>query len=190
MTANNAIDIVLQRVRDPHATAHARAFVLSQLSDCQRLINLRIGAVTAERDFTIAPFHQLYADLFSIDPLIGRVLSVRDITRTEIPPCDWLQLSHAVPGWMRSIGNRLLHWAYVGRDMLLFHPGLRHETTVTLTYAVLTPDIGSEMDTLIIPDTYVPQVLDLCELHLLAKQRSSDDIWKATAAQAVLGTGQ
>lgn len=190
MTGNEAINIVLGRVRDPMATAHSREFVLSQLSDCQRLVNIYTKAVTKDAVFNVERFHMLYAPLSEIILDHGRICHVHsNEDKTEVPPCDWLQLSYSQPNWSREVGGQLEHWAYIGRDMLLLYPALRHDSVVNITYAALLPDIGSEDSVLVMPDQYVPMVLDLCEVHLLTKQRTGDTTWATAASKTQVSTG-
>ena len=184
MIAHDAIDIVLRRVRDPDGTAHSRDFVRAELSVCQNLGNLSFAWVTEDIDFLVKPYHVIYAPLSDLAPRAGRVVSVRSQTGA-IPFTDWLLFTYSVPTWLRRVGTQIEHWSYIGRDALMLWPALRRSETVTLTCASLFPAIGGEGNTLDIPDQYVPHVLDLCELHLLTRQRASDDVWNAAAGKAL-----
>jgi hypothetical protein len=65
--------------------------------------------------------------------------------------------------------------------MIFFWKAQLLETPLQIHYALLTDDFGAEDESFIVPDQYAPHILDLCELHLLTKQRVPEAVWQMTA---------
>ena len=162
-------DIILQRVRDPQALAHSRAFVRTILTHVQRAVNARQRFLVSTSTLTTQPYKAVYP----IAPLVTtgiRVTGVRDASRSlEFVP--WMNFWYTARGWHRQVGGRLQAWSLIGRDLLLLWPTLDRASSVTLVHPTLTGEVVNDAHVMEVPDEAIPLVTDLCEVVLLAVQR-------------------
>lgn len=169
-TAGDLADILLNRVRDPHGTAHERSMVLRLLSECQRLVNAETRAVLAEADLTVDSSNTIL-DIQHLLPWALRIETVRDGLR-DLPRCgSWRELAEADRLWLRRTGGRLEQWCHFTPARVLLYPAPNDPTTVTLVYTLRTRDFTHDTDELELPPNLEPAILDLAEQLLLMRQR-------------------
>ena len=176
--AGTLIDAVLQRVRDPQGATHSRAFVRSILSQAQRMVNAQIEAVTASASLTTHRYRQFYP-INSLLPNSVKVIGVREDGR-DLSPANWREFSAVDRRWFRAVGPRMETFSVIGRDLLILHPSLDVDSSVSVIYSKLTDDLTGDGTATELDDSDLPAVLDLTEVLLLVRAR------KVKMAQPVL----
>ncbi len=170
-TATAIIDTILRRVRDTNGTAHSRAFVLSRLSELQRVANtgLRIVTDTASLSTTsYQPFYQISTGVASGNAV--RILGVIEGNR-NLDQIPWRTLKQIDTNWLRRTSERFELFSLIGREQLIIWPTKKQASSVTVVYAKLTNTLSTESTATEMPDDEMPFVMDITTALLLAKTR-------------------
>jgi hypothetical protein len=185
MIANEAVTILLRRVRDPQGSQHSRTFVLRLLTDVQRILNALYADVVESAPIDVQPrvMHlPLSATLPSAIRLVGIRSGGRDLTQLD----DWRQLALLSRQWFRTLSTQHQVWAPVGRDAFVVWPGVDEVRTLEGVYVKLTNELDLLPDSALeIDNGYWPVLFDLCEACLLIRGRQFDPL---LAVQARLKT--
>jgi hypothetical protein len=170
VVASEAVTTLLRRVRDPQGSQHTPTVVLRLLTDVQRILNALYADVVESQLFT-APPRVMHYPLGATVPKAIRLLSVQtDASRDLAPLKDWRELALLSRSWFRTLGDRPLVWAPVGRDAFVVWPGVDRELSLTAVYVRQTDEL--DLTTIIeLSPTYWPLLLDLVEGCLLMRGR-------------------
>jgi len=174
MTAHDAIDQVLARVNDRGGIIHARALVLKLISQCQQSINGASRDVRGTATFqtvTAQPFYKISEVLPSC-----LTMEYAEAEGEELNQVPYESLQTLDASWIRARADRPDYWASIGKDLLILYPATVSPITVTARYVLLTPELGSEDDDLVLPPERIDQLIDLVDSVLLFRERKFDEM--------------
>lgn len=166
------ITTALNRVRDIQGSMTSRATVLDLFRHSQNIVNVGVGLITETLSLTTNKNRLIY-DYSDDLPLSLKILGVRYLEKDleEISVNDLLVLS---PKWHRKVSQNIDMFVALGRNILIFYPGLPFNATVKVTYAkrLLLP---GEEDSLTVADQAVPLIENIVYAFLLLKARKPNE---------------
>lgn len=179
-TAEQLTDLVLARVRDPHAIAtDVRVVTRTFLDRAQQMVQAaRPGWIAAVR-------HTIPAGMVLIDvrdfapgappggdtpPRCIRVVRINHEGR-DLIECKWRRLAMVDRFWLVSRGSRPRMFARIGRDFVAVYPGSSESVKVTIHYGAQPPAFAAEDTETPLLDQRLPAVKALTEVLLLLRQQ-------------------
>lgn len=170
------VDIVLKRVFDEHATGTPRARVRDLFSRAQQVINGAFDSTIVVQAMSTAPTLSVY-NFERIAPAndVLRIKSVRVDTR-DLSRIDFERLKQIDNHWFARSGRRFETFAVLGRRILVIHPQQPVASTVNVVYTQQLPVLGTDADTVNLPDDQIPSLTKLVEALILLKQRDLDKL--------------
>lgn len=168
MTAAEATDLLLRRVRDPAGIGTTRAQVRQLLTAVQPAVVLATD-VRTRTSWTPTPGVCVHP-LTAIGSDVLRVEAVWAGDQSVLP-MPFAALAQTDRGWLRRLGSVPHSWAALGRTLLVLYPGPDAAVSLTVTYTAMPPAIDSETTLLALREDRVPLLLDLVEAALLLRSR-------------------
>lgn len=165
------IDTVLQRLRDPQGTTHARSHVLTTMVHAERVVNAALGLVLRTTTLSTQAsriFYSVTAEL----PTSMKIRGVRDVERNLDFLPSWMDLWFTHREWHRTQSGMLRAYGLAGRDVLVLWPSRDRDGTVDVVHSLMIPLPATEDEAVTLPDHAMPCVMDLTELLLAVKGRN------------------
>ena len=164
MTAGEVLTSLTLRLRGP---AHSTVLMYQIISHCQRLINLRRGAVLESVPLTTTP-EQLFYNLTQFGVL--RVEGIRSGSH-DLKPTALKNLGYLSRQWGRARSEVVRLWGSVGRRLVFLFPATVSAQSLTVTGVTASADVAVPADVMDLPNEHLNAVLDLAEIVLLLKER-------------------
>ena len=159
------------RLRDPSNFAHPRATVLDILSRVQRCLSIGLRLKITSASFAPTARRCLY-EITEIASDIGRIVGVRDLGR-DLAEVPFAALGDNDTDWLRREGPQPEVFSTIGRDLVVLTPFQRASPpTLVVFYTMQTVAlVDGAADFPVIPDDYVPLLMDITEAILLMRGR-------------------
>lgn len=171
-SADSMMNEVLARVRDTNGTMHTAAFVRSMLTTAQQVLNAGLEHVILP---AVSAFYanRVFYDISTLFPAAVRIIGIRGSNTIR----DVIQLNSLDdfliygPYWSRHVGQTLLAWTTIGRDILVTYPALETDSTFGLYYVKLTNTFTSGATLSEFSVEQCGPLVTLTEVLLLLRQR-------------------
>ena len=159
------------RLRDPNNFAHPRATVVDVLSRVQRCLNIGLRLKLATASFAPTAKRCLYQNT-EIASDIGQIIAIRDSAR-DLMPVPFVDFGNNSPEWLRTDGPQPEVYSLIGRDLVVIAPFQKTAPpTLDVVYAIQTVALVDNVaDFAVIPDDYLPLLMDFTEAILLMRGR-------------------
>src|SRR6266705_4676559 len=165
------VDILLRRVRDPHALGTTRTLARLVLSHSQRIINAKAKYVLVTETLTTFEACLIYP-INSLLPNSTRIVTVRDDGHDLNYEPSWRNLANYRSDWFRQVKPQHLIYSMIGRDLLVLYPAKDYDSVVEVVSAKLLANFADDSTATEIPDSDENFLLDIAELILTIKNRN------------------
>lgn len=188
-TASTLLTNVLNRVRDPSATALAtnatdttasgQAFGYLLLTQAQYFINAATKCIISSTTIVLTPRVTLYPIFANLTACI-KVTAVQAFGLKDLWRADWKSYGRADRRWLTAIGSEPRNWSNIGNDLLAIVPAVDITTNVnvgavTVQYIKLTNTVSTGSDTFNLPDDQLGLVETLASALAMLKTKQLAD---------------
>src|SRR5256885_1296057 len=137
------IDILLRRVRDPHALGTARTLARLVLSHSQRVINAKAKYVLTIETLTTFEACLIYP-IGALLPNSARIVTVRDDGHDLDYEPNWRNLANHRSDWFRQVKPQHQVYSMIGRDLLVLYPAKDYDSIVEVVSVKLLANFAND----------------------------------------------
>lgn len=179
-TADSMMLEVRERVRDTNGAMHTATFVRSILTSAQQVLNAGLEYVIASAS-AVFYANRVFYDISTLFSNAIRIIGIRGgfTVRDVIKLNSIDDLLIYGPYWSRHVGQHMLAWTTIGRDVLVTYPALELSGSLGLYYVKLTNTFSAGSTVSEFSTEQCGPLVTLTEAILLLRQRDLESCDRA-----------